>query len=285
VQTERNKTLLALGVLILAALTLPAISQVHGNGSKPPFRIPRTWNDQDVQSLEVPLADQSASTEHVSAQYYYQIPVRPIYQSYPVYHPQKEPQGYLERLKTLAPEVIFDSSKLKTEGDWIRAGEIVFDAPIEFESSGTLFEEVRDAAWYETNRVPTTRDGILPFMRYVIREKGKVELGILSCAMCHSRVLPDGNVIRGAQGNFPDDRAFGYETRLEASRAANKDKSQLELPASCEETTLHPGCIPTQTREQTRCLWMRSCPHLRQSCRECAPGKDRASFIRLTFLT
>jgi len=64
-----------------------------------------------------------------------------------------------------------------------------------------------------------TGDGVLPFMQYVVREKGKVELGVLSCAMCHTRVMPDGTTITGAQGNFPDDRLFAYETRTEAAQA------------------------------------------------------------------
>jgi hypothetical protein len=37
--------------------------------------------------------------------------------------------------------------------------------------------------------------------------------------------MPDGTVIKGAQGSFPDDRAFGYETRIEAAQA--KDKNQV----------------------------------------------------------
>jgi hypothetical protein len=45
--------------------------------------------------------------------------------------------------------------------------------------------------------------GRLPFYSYVIREKGQVDLGSFSCAMCHTRILPDGATIRGAQGNFP----------------------------------------------------------------------------------
>ena len=151
--------------------------------------------------------------------------MRPIYKSYPVYRPDKEPAGYLTSLQKQEPEIVFDASRLKTKEDWIKAGEKVFDAPIEFESSGTLYSGVRDSAWYAQNRVPVMNDGILPFMRYVIREKGKVELGILSCAMCHSRVMPDGTVIKGAQGSFPDDRAFGYETRIEAAQAKDKDEA------------------------------------------------------------
>ena len=79
-----------------------------------------------MAALEVPLADAAASPVPVSADYYYRIPVRPIYKAYPVYHPSKEPSDYFERLKTLEPQIVrIDSSTMRTENDWIRAGEIV----------------------------------------------------------------------------------------------------------------------------------------------------------------
>jgi hypothetical protein len=195
--------------------------------TKPAGRIevPKTWIDDEIVALELPLADPAASPKHISADYYYRIPVRPIFKSYPIYAPGKEPQGYFARLGKQEPEITFDAATLRTEGDWIKAGEIVFDAPIEFVSSGMLVAEVRDPAWYQKNHVPITRLGIFPNMRYVIREKGKVEVGILSCAMCHTRVMPDGSTIKGAQGNFPDDRTFGYESRLEAAQAKDKDEA------------------------------------------------------------
>lgn len=196
--------------------------------NRPPI-IPRTWDDAAMLSLELPLANPAASPKHISSDYYYRIPVRPIHKSYPVYHPDKEPAAYIAWLKKQEPRIVFDSSKLKTEPDWVAAGEFVFDAPIEFVSEGTLFSGVRDRAWYETNKVPITKDGVFPFMRYVVREKGKVELGILSCAMCHTRVMPDGTTIKGAQGNFPDDRSFAYETRIEAAQAKDKDKPLKDL--------------------------------------------------------
>jgi hypothetical protein len=33
---------------------------------------------------------------------------------------------------------------------------------------------------------------------YVIREKGVVERGSLSCASCHTRLMPDGTLLEGA---------------------------------------------------------------------------------------
>ena len=225
---DTTRALVAASFCLLCAIVSAGSAAQH-SGSQWSPAIPKTWDDEAVQSLEIPLANPAASPKHISSEYYYRIPVRPIYKSYPVYRPDSEPSRYLESLKKQEPEIVFDASRLKTKEDWTKAGEIVFDAPIEFESSGTLYSEVRNKAWYDTNRVPTSKDGVLPFMRYVIREKGKVELGILSCAMCHSRVTPDGSVIKGAQGGFPDDRAFGYETRVEAARARDKDKVLQDL--------------------------------------------------------
>ncbi len=56
-----------------------------------------------------------------------------------------------------------------------------------------------------------------------------MELGVLSCAMCHTRVLPDGTTITGAQGNFPDDHAFAYETRIEAEQARDSNEPLADL--------------------------------------------------------
>jgi len=164
--------------------------------------IPKTWDDQEMASLEIPLADPSWSPVHVSADYYYRIPVRPIYKSYPVYAPGKEPAGYEEWLKQQEPETVFDVSKLKTKADWIKAGAVVFDAPI-FYDVLVRAADVKDPLWHEKTGALAGKDGALPYFRYVVREKAKVELGTISCAMCHTRVMPDGTVIKGAQGNFP----------------------------------------------------------------------------------
>jgi len=185
--------------------------------------IPKTWDDQAMMSLQLPPADRSVSPKLISSDYYYRMPVRPIYKSYPIYRPDREPRGYMEELKRKEPQIIFDASKLKSEADWTKAGEMVFDAPIEFETDTEFFSEIRGMDWFTKNNVPVTSEGVLPNMRYVVREKGKVELGFAACAHCHTRVMPDGSVIKGAQGNFPDDRTFGYQQRIEEAKAKNKD--------------------------------------------------------------
>jgi hypothetical protein len=215
---NHNSKLLSFSVLILLgflAFPFPTAAQKTVSQWKPD--IPRMWVDHEMVDLEIPLADRSSSPKHILADYYYRIPARTIYKSYPVYVPDREPAGYIERLRQLDPEVVFDVSKLKTQRDWIRAGELVFDAPITTGRLGAVVPTselyLRDPKWFEKTRAPVAADGTLPFYRYVISEKGKIEIGILACAMCHTRVMPDGSVIKGAQGNFPFDRALAQDYR------------------------------------------------------------------------
>jgi hypothetical protein len=175
--------------------------------------IPKTWDDAAMATIEVPLANAIASAKHVSADYYYKIPVRPIYKMYPIYAPDREPKGYMDWLRQQEPVIIWDdkghSPALATETDWIRAGEIVFDAPVVFgPPAGYTIPEVRDPEWYRKSGVPVTKDGVMPFFYYAIREKGTVEVAAFGCGTCHTRVMPDGTALKGPQGNFPVDRTF-----------------------------------------------------------------------------
>jgi hypothetical protein len=170
------------------------------------------WDERALSSLEVPLATPSFSPHAVSATYYYSVPERPVFKTYPIYAQGKEPTGYFEWLRSREPEIVFNPERLHSDADWIKAGELVFHAPFDFDFVFTV-ADVRNAAWYEHVRPPLTKDGVMPFASYVIREKGKVELGTFACSMCHTRVLPDGSVIEGAQGNFNIDRANGFGLR------------------------------------------------------------------------
>ncbi|MBL8214879.1 MAG: hypothetical protein JNK87_29435, partial [Bryobacterales bacterium] len=130
------------------------------------------------------------SPRHGSAEFYYQIPVRPIWKSYPIYHPDRMPAGYLEWLRQQEPQQIWNSAALQTDDDWVRAGEMVFDAAIGTNSLGTRVprgpEYLQDRSWYERVKPPITRDGVKPFYRYIIRKKGEIEVGTLACATCHN---------------------------------------------------------------------------------------------------
>jgi cytochrome c2 len=182
--------------------------------------IPKVWDDEALASMELPLANPSFSPRHVSSDYYYKIPIRPIYKSYPIYSPDREPPGYMEFLAQQEPEVAFDPSALKTDADWIRAGEFVFDAPIGYGATFKL-SQVRDPEWLRRHSIPLTKDGIMPFSRYVIRKKGVVEVGGGACLMCHARVMPNGSLLKGAQGNFPVDRVIAFNMREQAAASKN----------------------------------------------------------------
>ena len=188
-----------------AALTLAATAllAVAGTASQPAVSIPEFWNEELLHDYELPLATPENTPKHVSRDYYYALPERVLYRSYPVYHPSREPAGYLDKLRSLEPEAAFDAAKLKTEADWIAAGRDVFEMAIDYNGPIVTMAMVRDPAWYERHHVPLTSDGTMPFARYVVRQKGRVDIGNVGCAMCHTRVMPDGTAVLGAQGNFP----------------------------------------------------------------------------------
>lgn len=196
---------LAILAVVAHALALVLRAQV------PMREIPRTWDDDAVAAMELPLANPAFSPRHINADYYYRMAVRPIYKTYPVYAPGHEPPGYIEWLRQQEPEVVFDPTALATDEDWIRAGELVFDAPISFEDLAT--SPARSPAFYANSGVRLAADGTVPYKRYVVREKGVVEVGNLSCGQCHTRVMPDGAVIKGAQGNFPEGHFFAARPR------------------------------------------------------------------------
>ena len=167
--------------------------------------IPKTWNEEKLATLELPLADSTIKVKHYPADQYYQLPEMSVYKTYPVYVAGKEPAGYYDWLKQQEPEIVFNASQLKTEDDWIKAGELVFDMQIGFTTVDSTFTKdhvIRSKYWKEMN-FPITKDGIVPGISYVVRKKGIVELGRGGCANCHTRTMPDGNILKGAQGNFP----------------------------------------------------------------------------------
>jgi hypothetical protein len=216
-----SKAALVLTITALAAAGHPAIEAA----SAPRPDIPKTWDQAAITSVTIPLATRAASPVPISADYYYRMPVRPVYRSYPVYAPDREPRGYLDSLRRLNPEIVFDAATLATESDWTKAGELVFDAPIAFEGEPLEIARlafVRDPAWYRATGVPVSKDGIMPFARYIVRKPGVVEVGSLACAMCHTRVMPDGTVIKGAQGNFPFDRAIAALLRAKRAGSGNE---------------------------------------------------------------
>jgi len=200
----------------------------HIQRPRSPYKpdIPRTWDEKAIGSLEVPLADSSYSPKHILARDYYSIPVRPIFTSYPKYHPDKEPRAYREKLRTREPVILWDDGahrpKLETEDDWVKAGELVFNAPVLFTLQTSSAGESRD--FIAKTGDLYDKNGVSPFATYVIRERGKLEVGEVSCAECHSRVMSDGTVIAGAQGNRPIEQVAFLGFADDAAKAKDREK-------------------------------------------------------------
>jgi hypothetical protein len=185
-------------------------------GAAQTFRpeIPRTWADDEVARFELPLAQRDRTPRFLTAREYYAQKVRTIYRTYPVFVNGREPAGYFDSLKQKDPEVIFDSAKLRTKEDWIRAGEVVFRAAPRMAPVSSSIEFPLGVT------IPATSDGIIPNLYYVIRKRGTVELATESCSDCHTRVLAGNIVLNGAQGNVPVGQLDAADTKQAAGSPA-----------------------------------------------------------------
>lgn len=167
---------------VLLVLLLWQGAEVIGAQAFKPI-VPKVWDDPEMESFELPLATPSASPKHVSSEYYYRIPIRKIYRTYPPAGPGQNFEEYAGRIRQMEPELVdFDTSKFKTKEDWIRAGKAVFEAPASLIPDG-----VKQNSFLS---------------RYVVRQKGHLDQGNFSCANCHTRRLSDGTLIPGAQEFF-----------------------------------------------------------------------------------
>ena len=160
--------------------------------------VPKVWDDGEAASFRLPLAALGTPPKLLSERDYYALPEVNV-KTYPVYTPDQEPKGYMDWLSQQEPQPLVDVSKLKTKADWIAAGREVFygrELP-RFSGSEDNLKLIRDPRVLAAYRVQTTAEGVLLGLRYVVRAKGKVELGTDTCAMCHVRILPDGKLIEG----------------------------------------------------------------------------------------
>ena len=195
--------------------------------------IPRAWDAQALVDFELPPPDGVTKVEHVTPEYYYRIPERVIHRTYPMYHPDHEPPGYLDSLRTLEPQAVLNTDTLDTDAEWIRAGELVFDAPQIF----LRLQGPASAASLARVGVPNTADGTFAHHRYVVVAKGDVRVGAAACSNCHLRVLPDGSVLKAVQGNYPLDAVIAQIAGFIRSQGslARPDGSSMTAEQYVEE--------------------------------------------------
>jgi hypothetical protein len=169
--------------------------------------IPKTWDLTAIKKFHLPPPDSTVTVTYASEEYYYNLPEHVIYRSFPVYAREFEKKGYIDSLRQLEPEIVFDPSKLKTQEDWIRAGELVFNWPAVFRPANEKVA-VLTAKQFEQSTGRLTATGEYLANRYILTDTGKLLLGSLSCAACHTRILESGKIVPGAQGNVTDVTRF-----------------------------------------------------------------------------
>ena len=73
------------------AIALAVIPLAASDVLKRP-KIPKVWDQSELDRLDVPVPVPGYSHIAVSPEYYYRIPIAPIYKSYPVYAPGRAPR-------------------------------------------------------------------------------------------------------------------------------------------------------------------------------------------------
>jgi hypothetical protein len=76
-------------------------------------QIPHMWDDASMADVELPLPRPQYSLRMVPSEYYYRIPVRLMYKTYPVYARDREPSGYMDRLRLEESVSVFDVANLR----------------------------------------------------------------------------------------------------------------------------------------------------------------------------
>lgn len=189
------------------------------------FQIPKTWDISEIKKFLLPTADGSTVVTPISEEYYYKLPEMKVYRSYPVRLLDIEAnRRYIDSIKLLNPVDYFQEEP-KNEGDLIRLGEEVFSAPlILFDYSDDFFKGLNDEI--KAAEIPVSKN-VFPYYTYVVDEKLKVKVGIFSCAMCHTRVMGNGQTIKGAQGTFPMDKRDGIDAENEFKSLSKENLQQF----------------------------------------------------------
>ena len=184
---------------ILCSLMVLAAAVV---AAQQPTKPPVTWDEAALREWATPIAALNVRPGHFSPEEYHKAPVDNL-RTYPVYFPGREPAGYWEMLQSVGPKPLIEPSTLNGEADWIRAGQRVFD---EFDIAAFRVLDpkavalARSPEGFVKTSVAPRADGTLPDLRWIPTREG-VALGIGNCAPCHTRLMPDGTLLRGAPPN------------------------------------------------------------------------------------
>jgi mono/diheme cytochrome c family protein len=164
--------------------------------------VPVTWDEASLRDWATPIAALGVRPAHFSAEEYGKAPVDNL-RTYPFYFPGREPAGYWEMLQSVGPKPLIETNTPTTDADWIRAGQRVFDEydiPAFRILDPKIVALARSLEGFAKSAVTPRTDGTLSDLRWIPTSKG-VALGLSNCAACHTRVMPDGTLLRGAPPN------------------------------------------------------------------------------------
>lgn len=204
-----------------ARLTVDRSTQPKDRHQPPPaIVVPRLWDAQELENWATPVAGLGVAPGFVGEEEYYAAPIDNL-RTYPVYHPDREPQGYREELVRRGPQPLIEPETLHSEADWIEAGRRVFEqlddvgsrcddaAVLAHFTSAKSIDQYRDA-----QHDAMSADGVLLDYRWVVDLDRKLKLSFSSCAGCHTRLMPDGSLLPGAPCNFDISDAPAVQTML-----------------------------------------------------------------------
>ena len=160
---------------------------------------PRFWNDRDLSDWATPVAGLNVRPGHYSEKEYYSAPIGEYVRTYPVYFPGREPAGYWDTIRNKKPEPLIVPGA-RTSSEWLAEGSRIFhelDLPYLRNYDSKLFALIRSADECAKLGGHPQKDGTMLGFRWVPTSKG-LALGQQDCAVCHSRVMPDGSIVEGA---------------------------------------------------------------------------------------
>ena len=172
--------------------------------------IPKIWDAKQLAGWATPVAGINATANFYGEDEYYAASVDNV-RTHPVYAPDKEPKGYREWMLKQGQQRLIEPEKLKTERDWVEAGRQVFgglDFPVTRTDDPRIMKFLGDPDAVRKGGDSITKDGIIPALRWSVGSDGKLKVGLADCSGCHSRIMPDGSLLLGAQGNL----AFAFES-------------------------------------------------------------------------
>jgi len=218
--------------------------------AQPKTAAPRIWNDRDLAEWATPVAALNVRPGHLSEKQFYSLPTADWLRTYPVYFPGREPAGYWQALQSKKPEQLI-TPEARTESEWIAAGKRAFeelDVPSFRTRDPKLIAKIRSAELFTKLGGHPQKDGTVMGWRWVPTAKG-LALTVEECSGCHTREMPDGSKLYGAQGNDAGDTLFA-----EVSNESNKIVLPGDSPAMATWRQFAVPWIPNDIHSQIQTM-------------------------------